>query len=137
LPPGHRLADRDTIKVEELGSEPLILLSATSELRERIVHTFERFNIPMNVQVETVTLESVKKMVAQRMGVGIVPRVCVLKEESNGELVVRSIREFHEQRSLWIATRHAPSPACQSFVKTMLSEVASLKIAGIPASAGA
>ncbi len=126
LTPGHHLAKCKVIGIHDLGKEPLILLSATSELRERIAHTFERFHIAMNVQVETATLESIKKMAGQGMGVGIVPRVCVREEERSGELMVRPIKEFREQRSLWVATRHTPPPVCRSFLKIIPAELASL-----------
>jgi DNA-binding transcriptional LysR family regulator len=126
LPPGHPLADIDPVGINALGKEPLVLLSATSELRDRIERTFERLQIAMDVQVETASLESIKKMVAQGLGVGIVPRVCILTEEKSGELTVRPIKEFREERSLWVATRHAPPPVCESFSKIILAELASL-----------
>jgi DNA-binding transcriptional LysR family regulator len=126
LPAGHRLANSNSIDIHALGKEPLVLLSATSELRDRIERTFERFDIAMDVQVETASLESIKKMVAQGLGVGIVPRVCVLAEEKSGELVVRPVNQFHEERSLWVATRSAPPPACESFCRIILAELASL-----------
>lgn len=38
--PGHHFATRDVIRIQELGTEPLIVLSASSELRERVIETF-------------------------------------------------------------------------------------------------
>jgi DNA-binding transcriptional LysR family regulator len=76
------------------------------------------------VQVETGTLESIKKMAARDMGVGIVPRMCVHEEEESGHLVVRTVEEFREERMLWIVCRRgALSPACRAFIKVTKAEV--------------
>ena len=123
--PGHHFATRDVIRIQELGTEPLIVLTASSELRERVVETFRRSHIPLNVRVETGTLESIKQMAARNMGVGIVPWMCVQKEEASGELVVKTIDEFREERTLWVVCRRQtsePSPVCQAFMKFIKSE---------------
>jgi DNA-binding transcriptional LysR family regulator len=122
--PRHRLAGREALQVRELGAEPLILLTATSELRERVAATFQRFHTSLNVQVETGTLESIKKMAARGMGVGIVPRMCVQGEEASGDLAVKTVEEFREERMLWMVCRRtALSPACYAFMKIIKSEV--------------
>ena len=123
--PGHHFATTDVIRIQELGTEPLIVLSASSELRERVIETFRRAHIPLNVRVETGTLESIKQMAARNMGVGIVPWMCVQEEEASGELVVKAIEEFREERSLWVVCRRQtrePSPVCQAFMKFIKSE---------------
>lgn len=109
--------------------EPLIVLAELSELRERVVRTFHRLQAPLNVHVETGTLESVKNMAAEGMGIGIVPRMCVQEEETSGELVMKQIEEFEEQRGLWVVCRdtHALPPTCLAFMKVIKSEMAVLK----------
>lgn len=123
----HRLAGRETIQLHDLAGEPLIVLTAKSELRERVASTFQRSRTPLNVQVETGTLESIKKMAAREMGVGIVPRMCVQEEEANGDLVVKTVEEFREERMLWmVCRRSALSPACRAFMKVTKSELKAL-----------
>jgi len=127
--PGHHFATRDVIRIQELGTEPLIVLTASSELRERVVETFRRSHISLNVRVETGTLESIKQMAARNMGVGIVPWMCVQKEEASGELVVKTIEEFREERTLWVVCRRQTrelSPVCQAFMKLIKSELRAL-----------
>ena len=122
--PNHRLVKRDAVRLSELCKERLIQLGAPSELEGRVAETFRRFAVSPNVQIETDTLDSIKKMVAQNLGVGIVPHMCVRKEERTGELIVRPIQEFPEERSLWIVYRRQstePSPVCQAFVKLVRS----------------
>jgi DNA-binding transcriptional LysR family regulator len=48
MSPRHPLAGRDVIHIQELGGEPLILLTAKSELRERVVAVFRRFHVALN-----------------------------------------------------------------------------------------
>ena len=121
--PRHRLARHDAIPLREFGSESLILLTEESELRERVVETFHHFGVPLNVRVETETLDSVKRMVAQNMGIGIVPALCVTKEDSES-LATKTIEEFREDRSLWIVHPATPSPACRAFVALLTLELA-------------
>jgi len=125
MSPRHPLAGRDLIHIQELGGEPLIILSAKSELRERVAAVFKRFRVPLNVQVETGTLESIKNMAAQDMGVGIVSRISIKQEEARGELVVKTIAEFGEERSLWLVYRRTTplAPASQAFIKVIHSEL--------------
>lgn len=107
-----------------MPDEPLIVLTAKSELRERVAATFQRCHTPLNVQVETGTLESIKKMAARDMGVGIVPRMCVQEEAASGDLVVKTVEEFREERMLWMVCRRSPlSPACRAFMKLIKSEL--------------
>lgn len=124
MSPRHRLAGRQILRVQDLSAEPVIVLTATSELRERVASTFQRFHAALNVQVETGTLESIKKMAARDLGVGIVPRMCVHGEEASGELMVKTVEEFREERMLWMVCRRtALSPACYAFMKIIKSEL--------------
>ena len=121
--PRHSLANQDSIPLQALGDESLILLTETSELRERVVETFRRFGIPLNLYAETGTLDSIKRMVAQNMGIGIVPSLCFVKEDSK-DLVMKAIDEFRHDRSLWLVHPSSPSPACRAFMAVLKSELA-------------
>jgi DNA-binding transcriptional LysR family regulator len=94
-------------------------------LRERVAGIFRRSNIPLNPSVETGTLESIKRLVAQNMGIGIVPLLCVRNDEA-GKLVVKTIEQFPEDRSLWIVSPPTPSPACEAFIALIKSEMATM-----------
>jgi DNA-binding transcriptional LysR family regulator len=124
--PQHPLANKNVIHIKELGGEPLILLTATSELRERVAEAFRRAQVSLNVRIETETLESIKQMAAKSMGIGIVPRMSVKAESTGGRLVSKTIQEFREERTLWIVSRRQalePSPVCQAFMKLIKSEL--------------
>lgn len=122
MSPRHRLAGRDQIAIADLARESLILLSAASELHERVVSTFRRLRVPVNTCVETSTLESVKQMVARDVGIGLVPRLSVGQGSRSNGLVVKTIVEFGEDRGLWLAYPHEPAPAAQAFISIMQTE---------------
>jgi len=124
LNPGHPLADQESIQLHALGTESLVLLTEASELRERVVETFRRFRIQLNLHVETGTLDSIKRLVAQNMGIGIVPSLCITREDSRN-LIVKTIEEFPEDRYLWIVHPPVPSAPCQTFITLLKSELAS------------
>lgn len=128
MSPRHSLASRDKVDIQALGSESLILLTELSELRERVVRAFRRNRVPLNVQVETGTLESIKRMAAGEHGVGIVPQMCVGEPESRGELKVRAIEGLRDARSLWVVCRqsHPLAPTCQAFLKIVKDELSRL-----------
>src|SRR5262249_52306662 len=95
--------------------------------------TFQRSRTPLNVQVETGTLESIKKMAVRNMGVGIVPRMCVQEEDANTHMIVKTIEEFREERMLWMVCRRGPlSPACRAFMKVTKYELSALHKGGVP-----
>jgi DNA-binding transcriptional LysR family regulator len=122
----HPLASKETIHIQELGEEPLIVLSASSELRNRVAEVFRRARVPLNVRIETETLESIKQMATQSMGIGIVPSMSVKKEKARGELIVKMIAEFKEERTLWLVYRSQipePSPVCQAFMKLIKAQL--------------
>jgi len=139
MSPRQRLAGREVLHIQDLAGEPLIVLTATSELRERVAETFQRFRVPLDVQVETGTLESIKRMASRDMGVGIVPRMCVQVEETNGGLLAKTIEEFREERMLWMVCPRiiALSPACRAFMKITKAELTALSkgdAKGVPSS---
>lgn len=126
LNPSHPLANRESLPLEALGREALILLTVNSELRERVTATFRQENVPLNPSVETGSIESIKRLVAQNMGIGIVPLLSV-RNGYAGNLVVKTIEHFREDRSLWIVYSPTPSPACEAFVALVRSEMAAIQ----------
>ncbi|HLY05938.1 MAG TPA: LysR substrate-binding domain-containing protein [Rhizomicrobium sp.] len=122
LNPRHSLAAREAVTLRELAAESLILLTETSELRERVVETFRRAGIALDPCVETGTLDSVKRMAARDMGIGIVPLLSVTAEESD-RLVARTIDAFQQDRPLWIVQPENPSPASQAFVALLKAQI--------------
>lgn len=124
MSPNHRLAGRDSISVNELEKESVIVESHPSSLRQKVVEAFERSNTPLNIRVESATIEMIKKMVAKNGGVGFVPVMCVGEEVARGELTIMPVKDLQQKRTLWAVRRgEGPhSPAAEAFMQVVKLE---------------
>lgn len=121
--PDHRLAQLPRVSIRDLTNEFLIVEGARSSLYEKIVLSFQRSGIPLNVGVDNATIETIKRMVAAGVGVGFVPLMCVREEQARGELVTITVEDVSHDRDLWLVRRKdRPIPhAAHAFVNVSLS----------------
>ncbi|HXN22497.1 MAG TPA: LysR substrate-binding domain-containing protein [Candidatus Dormibacteraeota bacterium] len=105
VPPGHRLAKRASIDVEDLAEETFIAHIVESPFRRRVIELFARHHTPLNMRVELPTIESIKRFVQMGAGVAIVPRMCVRWELERGLLVQVRIRQLKMPRHLYLIAR--------------------------------
>ena len=54
--------------------------------RQRVVQMFARNKVPLRMDIELPTIESIKAFVEMKQGVAIVPRMCVESEIRHGLL---------------------------------------------------
>lgn len=66
----HPLADRKTVKLQELAEEPLVLFKNSFFQTERILAEFSRLSCVPNVLLHTAQVSTVQNMVAANVGVG-------------------------------------------------------------------
>src|SRR5215472_6810503 len=92
--PNHPLAAKKVVSVRELGAEAFIAHNVPSPYRERVIKTFEKHRTPLNISMEMPTLEAIKRMVADRMGVALVPRLTAQTEIERGLLVGLTVKEM-------------------------------------------
>ena len=123
MSPEHALASKETLHIGDLGSESIIIEGDSSSLHETIVEAFRRLQTPLHVPVESGTIEAIKRMVERKLGIGIVPGMCVQEEIKSGKLKLGHIAEFHEERTLWAARRQQDpyGPASQVFMEVIVS----------------
>jgi DNA-binding transcriptional LysR family regulator len=117
--PDHPLAGRETISVRELGAETFIAHNVPSPYRERVVKTFEKYRTPLNISMEMPTLEAIKRMVENRMGVALVPRLTAQTEIERGLLVGLTVKEMRLERKLHLIYRKGAtlSHAAKAFLR--------------------
>lgn len=126
--PSHPLAARKgEMTIRELGAETFIAHNVPSSYRVRVIEAFKRHRTPLHMDIELPTLEAIKKFVAMKHGVALVPGLCVETELARGELVRIPVRELHMERKLRLAyVKNATlSHAAQAFltvVKNMASQ---------------
>lgn len=103
--PGHRLARRRTVHISDLGAETFIAHIVESPLRQRVVQMFARHRVPLNMHIEMPTIESIKLFVEMKMGVAIVPRMCVGPEIARGMLKELNMPQMRLLRTLYLVYR--------------------------------
>jgi len=103
--PGHKLAKRREVDIKELGNEMFVAHSVESPYRQRVIQMFARHRVPLRMDVELPTIESIKLFVEMKKGVAIVPRMCVEHEVANGELHALRIKQMRVIRRLYLVYR--------------------------------
>ena len=117
--PSHPLAARETVSVRELGAESFIAHNVASPYRERVVRTFEKYKTPLNISMEMPTLEAIKRLVEQEMGVALVPRLTAQVEIAHKQIVALTVREMRFERRLHLIYRKGAtlSHAARAFLR--------------------
>ena len=75
--PQHRFAERESVSITELGMETFIAHNVVSPYREVVLREFQRHKVPLNMDVEMPTVETIRKLVQSNQGVAFMPRMCV------------------------------------------------------------
>jgi DNA-binding transcriptional LysR family regulator len=117
--PGHRLAKRKEVDIRDLGEETFVAHIVESPYRQRVVQMFARHRVPLQMEIEMPTLESIKMLVEMKKGVAIVPRMCVESEVARGGLWPLRIRQMRVVRRLYLVYRRDRplTAAAQEFVE--------------------
>lgn len=118
--PAHPLATQKTVSIRELGSEIFIAHNAVSPYRAKVLQTFEKFRTPVNIAIELPSLEAIKRLVEQNVGVALVPRLTAQAEIERGQLIALSVKEMRLERRLHLIYRRNStlSHAAQAFLQT-------------------
>lgn len=103
--PGHPLARRRRVSIRELGQEVFAAHNVPSPYRERVLRTFEKYRVPLHMDVELPTLESIKKFVAMEQAVALVPRMCIEEELRQGTVAEVEVPELRIERKLRVVYR--------------------------------
>jgi DNA-binding transcriptional LysR family regulator len=117
--PDHPLAANKIVSVRELGAEAFIAHNVPSPYREKVIRTFEKHRTPLNISMEMPTLESIKRLVEQGMGVALVPRLAAQIEIERKQLVGLVVREMKLERRLHLIYRRGAtlSHAAKAFLR--------------------
>ncbi|MFB3826144.1 MAG: LysR family transcriptional regulator [Bryobacteraceae bacterium] len=117
--PRHRFAHRRTVPIVELGSEVFIAHNVISPYREVVLREFQAHKVPLNMEVEMPTIETIRKLVQNNQGVAFLPRMCVEMEIQQKALCEVRIRELQVERKIRLVypTRRALSHAAVAFLE--------------------
>ena len=119
--PTHRLAHRKTVSISELGQENFVAHNVLSPYREVVLREFQAHKVPLRMDLEMPTIETIRKMVQSNMGVAFVPRMCVEQEIEQKTLAEVRIKELHMERKIRLVypTRRGLSHAAKAFLEVV------------------
>src|SRR6266511_5054146 len=132
--PGHRLANSKEVNLADLAGEFLLVQGTKSMLRERIVQALKESGTPFKLGVENIAIEAIKRMVAEGIGIGFVPLMCVREEAAQGKLNVIKVDDIRSDWDLWLVHRkdHSLTPAASAFMATSLTMASAAENPRIP-----
>src|SRR5437899_7348024 len=98
--PKHRLAHRKTVSIADLGAETFIAHNVVSPYRDLVLREFQAHQVPLRMDVEMPTVETIRKLVQDNLGVAFLPRMCVEQEIGQGRLCEVRVKELHVERKI-------------------------------------
>ncbi len=116
--PEHRFAVRNEVSISELDMETFVAHNVVSPYRERVLREFQRHRVPLNMDVEMPTVETVRRMVQQNEGVAFLPKMCVEQEIEQGLLHEVRVKELSVERKIRLVypARRTLSHAAKAFL---------------------
>lgn len=117
--PDHRFARRESVSITELDMETFIAHNVLSPYREVVLREFQRHKVPLNMDVEMPTMETIRRMVQRNQGVAFLPRMCVEQELEQGILCEVEVRELRVERPIRLLypARRTLSHAAKAFLE--------------------
>ncbi|MGH9630543.1 MAG: LysR family transcriptional regulator [Bryobacteraceae bacterium] len=119
--PLHRFARKTTVSITELGMETFIAHNVLSPYREVVLREFQRHKIPLNMDVEMPTVETIRKLVQRNEGVAFLPKMCVEQEVLQKTLCEVKVEELDFDRKIRLVypARRALSHAARAFLEVV------------------
>ncbi len=126
--PQHRFAQRTSVSVTELGMENFIAHNVRSPYREVVLKEFAQRKVPINIELEMPTVESIRKLVQRNEGVAFLPRMCVEQELQQRTLCEVKVEELSFERNIRLIypSRRQLSHAAGAFLEIVHSRQGSI-----------
>jgi DNA-binding transcriptional LysR family regulator len=109
--PGHPLPRRRGVDPQELGRFPLILYEAGSNTRKVQDQLLLEEQVPVEVAMETENVEIIKSMVANGLGITLIPYAAIAKDVRHGRFAyarIRGRRLFRETGWVYVKSDYVP-----------------------------
>jgi DNA-binding transcriptional LysR family regulator len=116
--PRHRFASRRSVSIKELGMETFVAHNVVSPYRNLVLRAFERHKVPLHMDVEMPTVETIRKLVQANEGVAFLPRMCVEQEIERRTLCEVAVKELKLARQIRLVypARRGLSHAAKAFL---------------------
>lgn len=119
--PQHRFAGRTSVSIKELGMETFIAHNVLSPYRDVVLRAFQRSKVPLNMDVEMPTVETIRRMVQRNEGVAFLPKMCVEQELEQGLLAEVEVEELRVDRKIRLVypAKRVLSHAARAFLEVV------------------
>ncbi len=119
--PQHRFSNRPEVSITELDMETFIAHNVLSPYREAVLREFQRYKVPINMDVEMPTVETIRRLVQDNEGVAFLPRMCVEQELRQNLLREVKVKELNLERKIRLVYpgRRALSHAAKAFLEVV------------------
>ena len=114
-PPGHPLAKRQKVSLQDIANYALILPPHSMSTRNYIDVVFQQHNFDYKVSMEAGGWEVIKKYVELGLGISIVTSICLTGKEKLARI---PLTEYFPERSYGVVLRRGKflSPAARRFI---------------------
>jgi len=94
-----------------------------SPYRATVLKTFQLYKVPLNMDVEMPTVETIRKLVQRDEGVAFLPRMCVKQEIQQATLCQITVAEMKLERKIMLVypAKRALSHAAKAFLELVKS----------------
>ena len=111
--PRHPVTQGATVDAQSLSEHPLVLFEPGSNTRMLVDKFFVDQQLPMNIAMETESVEIIKAMVASGLGIALVPYAAIasdMKTNRFGWARLRGRRLYREQGWVYLKSDYMPRP---------------------------
>ena len=117
--PRHRLAEQKEVSIRDLGEEVFIAHNVVSPYRARVIESFRRHQVRLNMAIEMPTVETIRRLVQRNLGVAFLPKMCVERQILAGTLREVAVRELSMERTIRLVfpARRSLSQASRAFLE--------------------
>jgi len=122
IAPNHPLARQDTVRLYEVAQSPLVFSEPSMSLRTVVDLAFSRLAQPPQPEIETNSIECMRKLVRQGPYAAILNPLDVAEDCAAGQLIFRRINEPNlRPQTLKLVMRkdNVLDPASSRFVETL------------------
>jgi DNA-binding transcriptional LysR family regulator len=130
--PNHRFAHRESISIRELGMETFIAHNVLSPYRDVVIKAFQRAKVPLNMDVEMPTVETIRMMVSRGEGVAFLPKLSLEQDLDQGLLREIKVEELRMERKIRLVfpAKRMLSHAAKAFLEIVKGPEAMPTVAG-------
>lgn len=105
LPPGHRLAGRSALPLQATAGQAFVGLTHGNALQVHIEAQAQALGQALSLRIRMKTFDGLGQMVAQGVGLGIVPLAVALQQRRRHRLRIRPLADAWARRTLCLCLR--------------------------------